>query len=415
MCCSRTESSPELTDIVAKSEGVVPHRKMTNKRIVSAVFPNPFANDPWLQSQHPVLLHMAEAMRRQGCDCIPTPAFPGLLWLLKNRHKVDVVHFHWPEAYYRPSKKAPKIFWFWMRLFRLAWLYAFVYLAKFLRMPIVWTLNDLYPHGQSPTRPFERSSRSFLMRNVSSLILCGASAESFARAEFGPARHVVSAPLGNYRSFYPDGFSEAEARAHLGVLPDECVFLCFGSMRENRNALELISAFREIPGKHLRLFVVGAAPDHLRMQMELSAWGDCRIRCHFHLVANEDLDMLMKASDWVVVPGHNYLTSAVLVLGLSYGRPVISSDYGCAPSIAGDAGFLYNQDAPDGLKTALQKAIAADRVEYRNKAEEHARSFSWDDTAEQMMKSYCAALALNGRGGPEDLAPQFERQSEPNS
>ena len=386
---------------------------MTKKRIVSAVFPNPFANDPWLQNQHPVLLQMAEAMSRQGCDCVPTPAFTGLFWLFRNRKKLDVVHFHWPEAYYRPSKKSAKILWPWMRVLGIAWLYAFVFLARFLRIPIVWTLNDLYPHGESPTRAFERSCRSYLMRNVSSLILCGDSAEPVARAEFGPARHVVSAPLGNYRDFYPDGLSETDARARLGLSPDETVFLCFGTMRENRNAIELISVFRQIPAKNLRLIVVGGTPAHLRDQMEASAWADWRIRCHFQQVPNEELEMLMKASDWVVVPGRNYLTSAVLVLGLSYGRPVITSDYGCAPSIAGEAGFLYDQDAPGGLMTALGRAIAADKAEYRRKAEERARQLSWDDTAVQMMKSYRAALAASGRGSPNGFVAHDGAQPEP--
>ena len=386
-CCSKIESSPKVAD----------PGKARKKPIVGACFPNPYRNDPWLQNQHPLLREMADRLRPLGCDWIPTPDFPGLYWLFANRKKVDIVHFHWPEAYYRPTRDVPRFVGPWLRLLHLGWLYAFVYLAKWLRIPIIWTMHDFYAHGQSPTRPFERGCRSFLMRNVSALILCGESAAPVARAEFGPARRVVTAPLGNYKAFYPDDLTAKEARRQLGIHDGERVLLCFGSMRETRNGVDLIRVFRTLPDPNLRLFVVGSSPDSLRLRMEHDAAGDERIRCHFKGISNEQLEVYMKASDWVVVPGKNYLTSAVLVLGLSYGRPVISSDFGCAPSITGDAGFLYNQDDPDGLKNAINAALRADPAEYRLRAEAQAAEFSWAKTAERMMGAYREALAESGR------------------
>jgi len=393
-----------LSNACRKIMSITQDNKATTKRMVCAVFPNPFRNDPWLQSNHPVLLQIAKELERQGCDCVPTPDFPSLTWLFSNRKKIDIIHFNWPEAYYRPTREVAKPFRSLLRLLHLGWLHAFVYLAKALRMPIVWTINDLYPHGQDPKRPLERYCRSFLMRNVSALILCAESAGPVVQSEFGPAKHTISAPLGNYRAFYPDTVTEKEARSRLGLNPDDVVFLCFGSMRESRNGKELISVFRDIPGKNLRLFVVGASPDGLRRDMELSAWEDPRIRCLFQLVSNNQLELLFKASDWVVVPGKNYLTSAVLVLGLSYGRPVISSDFGCAPSIAGNAGFLYNQDEPEGLKQAVLNAAHADLGKYRRYAQERAQHLSWEKTAKQMMKAFRLSLAESGRSVPDQAA-----------
>ena len=365
--------------------------------IVCASFPNAFADDPWLQNQHPVLLAQAVELRQIGCRWIPTPEFPGLRWLFSNRKQIDVVHFHWPELYYRPLKDAPKLIRLFLRLFHLAWLYAFVFLAKLLRIPIVWTLNDVYPHGQNPTRPFEKRVRCFLMRHVSALLLCGASAEPVVRAEFGPTRRIVVAPLGNYRAFYPDKLTTEEARRKLGVGPGERVLLCFGSMRGTRNGIDLIRTFRTLPDPNLRLFVVGSSPDSLREIMEKDAQGDDRIHCNFQSVSNETLEIYLKACDWVIIPGKNYLTSGVLALGLSYGRPVISAGYGCAPSMTGDAGFLYDQDDPDGLKNAIRAALLADQPEYRRRAEAQGATFSWAKTASQTMLAYREALIDCGR------------------
>ena len=291
-----------------------------------------------MRSSHPLLLEMAEELSKIGCDCMHTPESPSLGWLIANRGKIDIIHLHWPEHYYWPLERSrvgrlinriadrSKLSDL-LRLLCLTWLWAFVTLAKLLRLPIVWTIHDLYPHGGDRLEPYqlERTARSLLMRNVSAAIVNGASAAPLVTSEFGSPKHLVVAPLGNYRKFYPDTVAAAEARQAMGVGQNEIVFLCFGSMRKYRNALSVIHAFRNMREKDLRLFVVGGTySDALRQEMEKAAWGDWRIRCFFQLVPNDQIEYLIKACDFVVMPGYRYLTSAVIVLALSFGRPVIA-------------------------------------------------------------------------------------------
>jgi glycosyltransferase involved in cell wall biosynthesis len=281
-----------------------------------------------------------------------------------------------------------------MRFLSLAWLFAFVSLARLFRLPIVWTIHDLYPHGQTPGEHYraEHLARAYLMRNISVLILNCRSAESLVTAEFGAPTTTVVAPLGHYRKFYPDTVSADEARQALGVLEDQIVFLYIGTMRKHRNALPLIRAFRHLTQQNLRLFVVGETWEHLRGEMERAAWGDWRIRCFFQLASNDQLEFLLKTSDFVVMPGEYYLSSAVVMLALSYGRPVIAPRYGCTGEMVGGAGILYDHQNELGLAGALGMAIQADKHKYQRLAEARARSFSWSLTAARTMQAYSIAV-----------------------
>lgn len=382
-----------------------PFNTRSNRRIGCGMFPNPFTETEWMQSNHPILLEIARGLGSLGCDCVPTPNYPSLLWMMSNRRHMDVIHLHWPEQYYWPSmySRLPRLVDIvgrrWklqglVRLLYLPWLFAFVALTKLLKLPIVWTLHDLYPHGQSPTEHdrAEHIARAFLMRNVTALVLNCSSIEPLVTKEFGNPERIVVAPLGNYTRFYPDSVSTAEARRTMGVHPDELVFLYIGTMRKHRNALNLIRVFRQLPEKNLRLFVVGESWDSLRREMEREAWGDWRIRCLFQLAANDQIELLLKACDFVVMPGEFYLTSAVVMLALSFGRPVIAPRYGCTVDMVAEAGILYNSRDQAGLQNALREAIQQDHLKLKQLAEERASSFSWELTATRVLEAYKMSL-----------------------
>lgn len=388
----------------------MPESATTGKaQLTCAMFPSPYLDTEWVKVRHPLLPRQAEALERLGCRCVPTPDYPSLRWLIANRRRIAVIHFHWPEQYYGP--RTDTLLWElggrWsslrvhglLRLWRLRWLYAFTMLAHWFRIPIVWTVHDLYPHGFTPAdAPIaERIARSHLARRAGALVYNGAGAEPLVRQEFGAPRHAVVAPLGSHRCFYPDVLSAGQAREKMGMGPSDRLLLVFGTARPLRNALETIRIFRTLPDPRLRLVVAGQSPELLRREMEAAAWGDWRIRGFYQLVPNEDVEVLFKACDWVVIPGRAYLTSAVAVLALGYGRPVIMPRYGCAEDIVGDAGILYDPENPQALAEALRKAMASDVGPYQQRAAAQSGRFSWDRNAVETLKAYRAALADYGK------------------
>jgi beta-1,4-mannosyltransferase len=366
-----------------------------------AMFPNPYEQSPWMQSYHPILLEMAIQLHKIGCECVPTPMKLDIRWLIAQRRTIDVLHIHWPEQYYRPHPRSP-----WSsaihamacrlglsRTEKLAYLAHFILavkVCKWLGIPIVWTLHEIYPHGQTLTNHsrLDRIARRYLIRNVEVLVLNCESARGSVVRELGHPKHIVIAPLGNYRKFYTDMISDAEAKTIMGVNQGELVFLYFGTMRQHRNGLQVIEAFRHIQDAHLRLFVVGQCSGEIAQAMERAAWRDWRIRCFFQLIPNDEIEPLFKACDFVVMPGYQYLTSAVVALALSYGRPVIAPRYGCAVDWVGEAGILYDESEPSALIEALRVATQVDVGYYKFLAAQQGEKLSWSLTARKLLEAY---------------------------
>ena len=103
---------------------------------------------------------------------------------------------------------------------------------------------------------------------------------------------------------------------------------------------------------------------------------------------NNQVETVFKACNFAVVPGQFYLTSAVVRLALSYDRPVVVPHYGCAPEMVGPAGIYYESDDPEGLATALTKAIAADFDNYKRLAEKQSEIFTWEKLATEYRRAY---------------------------
>jgi glycosyltransferase involved in cell wall biosynthesis len=264
-----------------------------------------------------------------------------------------------------------------------------------LRIPIVWTLHEIYPHGQTVDNHSRADyvARRLLIRNVEVLILNCENAQELAEKHLGHPKRTVVAPLGNYRKFYTDTMSDATAKEVMGVDQGELVFLCFGTMRQKRDGLQVIEAFRGIPDPRLRLFVVGQSSGESARAMERAAWGDWRIRCFFQLIPNDEIEPLFKACDFVVMPGHQYLTSAVVALALSYGRPVIAPRYGCTVDMVGEAGILYDDMEASALGEALRTAIHLDVERHKLLAARQGDMMSWSETAHELLEAYHLAMA----------------------
>ncbi len=355
----------------------------TRSRLICAMFPDPLTGTEWMQKGNKLLLHIASALEARGAHCIRTPGRPTWRWLRGNQKNVDVIHLHWPEAYYRVrGRLIPGL--------DLLWAYSFVSQTKHYKIPYVWTVHDLYPHGTNPTNVWrtEKVARRFLFRNAFTVVVNCPSAIPIVCQEFGEPRRCISAPLGNFRVFYPDLLTDAQARGVLGLRTNDIVFLVFGGQRKNRNAIEVIQAFRSLKQENVRLVIAGRADRSVRSSVEAAASTDSRIKMFLEFVSEERVEVFLKASDFLIMPGHWYLTSAVVALGLSYSRPVIVPSWGCSKEMIGNAGYVYDETRPGSLLSCMQMALSSDIEDFHFLAEQRSRCLSWEANANQLIEAY---------------------------
>ncbi len=329
---------------------------------------------------------------RAGLALEPRPRLK-LSWLWRQRRRVGLLHFHWPEAYYRygSGKSQALRSWPLLALFtmRLA-------AAKKLGYRIAWTIHQVQPH-ESTNRLLEQTASRVLAAASDVLLAHDSTTVQRAQSVLGRrAEKVEVVPHGSYVGVYPPGRSREAVRAELGVRPDAFAFLFFGDLRAYKDVEILIDAFKGtgLPGAALVL-AGGAKSERLARIAKESEQGS-RVRTRLGFVPEAGVAELFGACDVAVFPRGDGGTSGSLILALSLGLPVIAARTPAYEELMGgeDSGWLFTPGDPESLRHALE-AAAADRQEAENRganALQHARRLAWPEIGDRTAQILYRAL-----------------------
>jgi beta-1,4-mannosyltransferase len=321
-----------------------------------------------------------EHLRPHGFELEPSGRF-GLGWLRRSRARVDVLHFHWPGAYYvynsasRPLRLAGTSA-------RLALFAGRLAAARALGYRIVWTIHQPQPH-ESAAPALDRLAGIVLARAANDLHVHDRNTEERARRQLLlGSRPVHVIPHGAYDGVYAPPRPAAEARAELGIAADAYVFLAFGLIRRYKDVDALTAAFSALDEPEAVLLVAGMPiDDETAATVRAAAAADPRIRTILEFVPDDRVADLYAATDAAVVARADGGTSGALVLALSLGVPVVAAN---SPTYAeltggGKAGWLFDPADPEGLRRALAQAVADRdrRGEKAAAAEAAARALAW--------------------------------------
>jgi D-inositol-3-phosphate glycosyltransferase len=111
----------------------------------------------------------------------------------------------------------------------------------------------------------------------------------------------------------------------------------------------------------------------------------------------EDLAAMYRAADLVAVPSHNESFGLVALEAQACGTPVVAAAVGGLVTAVrdGESGVLVDGHDPQDWARVLDKLLAA--PDYRRQlaegAVEHAANFSWDRTAEGLLRVYREAVS----------------------
>jgi glycosyltransferase involved in cell wall biosynthesis len=204
--------------------------------------------------------------------------------------------------------------------------------------------------------------------------------------------HVIA--HGGYVGHYATDLDQAESRAQLGLPSTGTVFAFVGAIRGYKNVAEMLDAFATLPeaGPDERLIIAGKPlPRRLGRELEERAAGDQRIVLRLDRQTEEELSTILRAADVAVTPFREILTSGSAILALSHGRPIVAPAMGCLPqTLPGDASFLYDPDAEDGLTGAMRWALSADLRVMGAHAFDYAESLDWGPIAAETSELYGA-------------------------
>lgn len=297
-------------------------------------------------------------------------------WLLARLSQMDAVHLHWPSFhYYQPGGGLAN----WVRLLRFGLLMAALRLCG---KKIVWTAHNLYPHDGGRGERIHRAGRLVLRLLANRVLVHGRAARDEVVRELGIApRKAVTIDHGHFIGYYADQCTRAEARRALG-LPDVAkVFAFVGLCKPYKNLERLIPTFQSLEGEpHLVIAGKFQSSGYRARIDELIAKRPERIQLHPRFVADDELQTFVKAADCMVLPYNEILTSGAVMLGLSFGIPVIAPRLGSLPEVvAHDSGLLYDPADADALRRCMAEFDPAQFDAERVLAQ--ARRFSWERSA----------------------------------
>jgi glycosyltransferase involved in cell wall biosynthesis len=312
-------------------------------------------------------------VRRLGVDVVSGDS--GVRWLWRARRRVAALHFHWPERHFRSGS------------FRSALGFAVrLVVARALGHRIVWTVHNAHPHDDA-TRG-ARLVRRTLLRLATLVVHC----ES-ARAELGRAGDTaVVVPHGSYAGHYPNRIGRAAARGRLHLEPATRVFVALGQMRPYKGLDDLVDAFEALDAPDARLVVAGEPVTPSAVPVS----GDPRIHVAPMRVGDDELQVFLNAADVMVLPYRAVLTSGAAMLAFSFGRGIVAPRLGCLAELErSGAAILYDPVDPDGLASALRRALAADAGALGARARRLAAAVSWEAIARRHLGVYGLAPALH--------------------
>lgn len=321
-----------------------------------------------------------------------------------------ILHLNWPNLFYHSSSNAEAT--------RRAAEYAqFLTYARSLGYRLVWTVHNLYPH-ERPCPDIDRIVQTFLAQVADALIVHCQSAAEEVKRHFYPASPVYVIPIGNFVDAYPNQISRVAARRRLSLPEESFVYLNFGKLRAYKGVTALIDAFLEIATSDSHLLLMMSGRDYrpraawLRTLararrgifgikqgsaslVEETAATDTRVRAFGRTFWDaSEFQYFINAADVVVLPFDVILTSASVIMALSFGKPVITPALGCLPElIDDDVGILYDPTVQGALRQAMSAIRQRDTVGMGIAALERAKALDWDTIARDTVDVYRKVLA----------------------
>ena len=194
----------------------------------------------------------------------------------------------------------------------------------------------------------------------------------------------------------PDDASPADAETlrAWGLAPGQYL-LTVGRLEPRKNHKRLLEAFARLPSPRPKLAIVGQRDfgyeGILTLQQTLGLQQDVLF---LENVADAALPMLYRHARLFVYPTLAEGFGMPVLEAMASGVPVLTSATTALPEVTGDAALLTDPYSVDALASAMQRLLAdpseAERLRAAGLA--RARTFSWDQAAAELARSYRAFL-----------------------
>ncbi len=213
-----------------------------------------------------------------------------------------------------------------------------------------------------------------------------------------PARirvvHEAAAPVFSPRP--RDGLGPLAQRLGFDADPNRPYVLFVGTLEPRKNLPLLLEAFallrREVDAQLLVVGARGWLDEPIFAAHARSAVGDAAR--FVGALDEEDLAVLYSHAGVFALPSLYEGFGLPVLEAMACGAPVVCSNAGPLPEVAGDAAVLLKPEDPTAWADALREVLTRPRIadELRKRGLERARAYDWEQTARATRDVYREAL-----------------------
>jgi glycosyltransferase involved in cell wall biosynthesis len=276
------------------------------------------------------------------------------------------------------------------------------------RVKCVVTIHDVIPLLFPGHAPRSRKTRLFplyrrLMQEIGLRADVIVAVSNTSRGDI--IRHLSIPPdrQSAVRTVYngiSDAFRSVQRRETGGADSDRARTVLFvGRADPYKNCVGLVSAFAGACDKAdfpLRLVIVGAKDARYPEAEEKINQLGLADKIFWGPMIERDVLKAYRDADLLVLPSFYEGFGLPVAEAMAAGIPVVCSNRGSLPEIAGDAAVFVDPDDSDGLSSAIVRVLEnrdmAERLSQNGRAQ--AAQFTWERTAQQTLAAYETARSM---------------------
>jgi D-inositol-3-phosphate glycosyltransferase len=205
-------------------------------------------------------------------------------------------------------------------------------------------------------------------------------------------------PHGNFTPFINVQYDKEKSKEQLGIPNNRRILLFFGMIKKVKGLEVLLSALKGVIKQNPDILLVIAgkpwendfsAYQKIIDENNLSEY----ILLHAKFIPQEDVEHYYCASDLVVLPYKKIYQSGVLMMALSYERPVLVSDLPPLKEIISDNenGFLFKTENVSDLSAKLNSILGNEELmeQVKTKGTELINTkYDWGEIGKQTKQAY---------------------------
>ncbi|OUU24523.1 MAG: hypothetical protein CBB97_11545 [Candidatus Endolissoclinum sp. TMED37] len=295
--------------------------------------------------------------------------------------RYDLLHVHWPENVLNDR--------IWVRsLFKVFALMCSILWIKLWGRKLVWTAHNAVSHDGYYPKLESLFWRLFIPRLDGIIALSPESlnqVESLRLVRRSTATLIV--PHGNYCGVYADTISRARAREILRLPSDAQVLLNLGIIRRYKKVERMIELGREDPSVQV-LIAGNVGEGDYEQELRQLAEGLDNIHLHFKFIADDELQLYLRASDLFALPYDKITNSGSAILALSYDLPVLAPDLPCFDSLQKTFGDSWVSTYSGAFSSATLQAYCSVRTTVKHSEKVNWGEWEWSVIASKVCNLY---------------------------